>query len=137
MKRKLGEALAALVLATLVQAPLAGTAWAQHGDEGDLAFRRALAYRAGGDAALAAHWLQVAAGRGMPEAMFLLAGMLLEGAGVAKDEAAARRWLHAAAELDYPEAWQQLGMLEQDLEKANQYMRRAAHALSHRAGMKR
>ena len=33
--------------------------------------------------------------------------------------------------------WQQLGMLEKDTEKAAQYMRRAAHALTHRAENKR
>jgi TPR repeat protein len=63
--------------------------------------------------------------------------MLLEGDGVPKDEAAARRWLEAASQLDYPEAWQQLGMMEKDPEKAAQYMRRAAHALTHRGEGKR
>jgi len=126
--------LAAALLAGLV---LAQPALAQHGDEGDIAFRRAQVYRDGGQPALAAHWFEVAAGRGMPEAMFLLAVMLLEGEGVARDEAAARRWLEAAAQLDYPEAWQQLGMMEKDPEKAAQYMRRAAHALTHRGEGKR
>jgi len=129
MKRLLAALLAALVLAQ--------PALAQHGDEGDIAFRRAQVYRDGGQPALAAHWLDVAAARGMPEAMFLLAVMLLEGEGVAKDEAQARRWLEAAAQLDYPEAWQQLGMMEKDPEKAAQYMRRAGHALTHRAEGKR
>jgi TPR repeat protein len=63
--------------------------------------------------------------------------MLLEGEGVARDEAAARKWLEAAAELDYPEAWQQLGLMEKDPEKAAQYMRRAGHALTHRGEGKR
>lgn len=132
MKRFVAAVLAALMLA--------GPVMAQHGDEGDIALRRGMAYRNGGDggdAALAAHWLGVAAARGVPEAMFLLANMLLEGDGVPKDEAAARRWLAAAAQLDYPEAWQQLGMMEKDPEKAAQYMRRAAHALTHRAEGKR
>jgi TPR repeat protein len=129
MKRLLAAALAVLVLAQPVMA--------QHGDEGDVALRRGMAYRDNGDAALAAHWLGVAAARGMPEAMFLLANMLLAGDGVPKDEAAARRWLHEATQLDYPEAWQQLGMMEKDPEKAAQYMRRAAHALTHRGERKR
>lgn len=124
MKRFIAAALTALSLAQ--------PALAQHGDEGDVAFQRGIAHRNNGDAALAAHWLGVAAARGMPEAMFLLANVLLEGDGVPKDEAAARRWLEAAAQLDYPEAWQQLGMMERDPEKAAQYMRRAAHALTHR-----
>ena len=123
MKRLLIAALAALVLAQPVMA--------QHGDEGDMAYRRALAYRSS-DPALAAHWLGVAASRGMPEAMFLLASLLLDGEGVPRDEAAARRWLEAAAELDYPEAWQQLALIEPDPQRAAQLMRRAAHALTHR-----
>jgi TPR repeat protein len=129
MKRFIAAALACVVLAQPVLA--------QHGDEGDIALRRGLSYRDSGNAPLAAHWLGVAAARGMPEAMFLLANMLLEGDGVPKDEAAARRWLEAATEQDYPEAWQQLGMMEKDPEKAGQYFRRAAHALTHRGEGKR
>ena len=129
MKRGLISALIALVLAQ--------PAMAQHGDEGDIAYRRGLAYKSGGDGALAVHWLGVAASRGMPEAMFMLATMLLEGDGVTRDEAKARTWLEAAAELDYPEAWQQLGLMEPDPQKAAQYMRRAAHALTHRGEAKR
>ena len=128
MKRLFVVVLAAVMLVQPVAA--------QHGDEGDLAYRRALTYRSGGDAALAVHWLGVAAARGMPEAMFMLATMLLEGDGAPRDEATARRWLEAAAELDYPEAWQQLGLMEADPEKAGQYMRRAAHALTHRGELK-
>lgn len=125
------------VVAVLAASMLVQPAVAQHGDEADIALRRGMMHRDGGDAALAAHWLGVAAARGMPEAMFLLANMLLEGDGVPKDEAAARRWLHEATQLDYPEAWQQLGMMEKDPEKAAQYFRRAAHALTHRAEGKR
>ena len=126
-----------LIAAALAVSLLAAPALAQHGDEADIALRRGMSYRAGGDAALAAQWLGVAAARGMPEAMFLLANMLLEGDGVPKDEAAARRWLEQATQQDYPEAWQQLGMMETDPEKAGQYFRRAAHALTHRAEGKR
>jgi len=125
------------VVAVLAASMLVQPAVAQHGDEADIALRRGMMHRDGGDAALAAHWLGVAAARGMPEAMFLLANMLLEGDGVPKDEAAARRWLHEATQLDYPEAWQQLGMMEKNPEKAAQYFRRAAHALTHRAEGKR
>jgi TPR repeat protein len=125
------------IVAALAASMLVQPAVAQHGDEADIALRRGMMHRDGGDAALAAHWLGVAAARGMPEAMFLLANMLLEGDGVPKDEAAARRWLHEATQLDYPEAWQQLGMMEKDPEKAAQYFRRAAHALTHRAEGKR
>ncbi len=129
MRRVFIALLAALMLAQPVQA--------QHGDEGDIAYRRALSYRSGGDPALAVHWLGVAAARGMPEAMFMLATMLLDGDGAPRDEAQARLWLEAAAELDYPEAWQQLGMMELDPQKAAQYLRRAAHALTHRGEAKR
>ncbi|MFN3792385.1 tetratricopeptide repeat protein [Massilia sp.] len=126
-----------LIVAAMAACLLAQPVLAQHGDEADVALKRGLTHRDGGDAALAAHWLGVAAARGVPEAMFLLANMLLEGDGVPKDEAAARRWLEQATQLDYPEAWQQLGMMERDPEKAAQYFRRAAHALTHRAEGKR
>ena len=129
MKRAIVIALAALMLAQ--------PAAAQHHDEGDIAYRRAVSYRSGGDAALAVHWLGVAASRGMPEAMFMLATMLLDGEGGPRDEGAARKWLEAAAEMDYPEAWQQLGLMERDPEKAGWFMRRAAHALTHRGEGKR
>jgi TPR repeat protein len=129
MKRLFLCALAALVLAQPVAA--------QHGDEGDAALRRGLAYRSNGDPVLAAHWLGVAARREVPEAMFILANMLLDGEGVARDEAEARRLLEAAAQLDYAEAWQQLALMEPDPVKAEQLMRRAAHALSHRGEGKR
>ena len=124
MKRFHAAVLAAMMLAL--------PAAAQHGGEGDGALRRGLAHRQAGEAALAAHWLGVAARREVPEAMFILANMLLDGDGVAKDEAEARRLLEAAAQLDYAEAWQQLALLEQDPVKAAQLMRRAAHALTHR-----
>lgn len=129
MKRFAIALLAALVLAQ--------TAAAQHGDEGDAALRRGLAYRSNGEPALAAHWLGVAARREVPEAMFILANMLLEGEGVARDEAEARRLLEAAAQLDYAEAWQQLGLMEPDPVKSAQLMRRAAHALTHRGAVSR
>jgi TPR repeat protein len=126
-----------LAVAVLAAVMLVQPVMAQHGDEGDIALRRGLTYRSAGDGALAVHWLGVAAGRGMPEAMFMLANMLLDGDGVPRDEAGARRWLEAAAELDYPEAWQQLALMEQDPERAAQLMRRAAHALTHRGEGKR
>ena len=129
MKGFIVMAMAALVLAR--------PAAAQHGDEGDAALRRGLAYRSNGEPALAAHWLGVAARREVPEAMFILANMLLAGDGVARDEAEARRLLEAAAQLDYAEAWQQLALMEPDPVKAAQLMRRAAHALTHRGEVSR
>jgi len=129
MKRFIVMAMAALVLAR--------PAAAQHGDEGDAALRRGLAYRSNGEPALAAHWLGVAARREVPEAMFILANMLLEGEGVVRNEAEARRLLQEAAQLDYAEAWQQLALMEPDPVKAAQLMRRAAHALTHRGEVSR
>jgi TPR repeat protein len=52
----------------------------------------------------AAHWLQFAANRQMPAAMFALASLYLSGEGVKRDELAARRWIEKAADLEYPEA---------------------------------
>lgn len=124
MKRWCLAALAALVLSQ--------PAAAQHGGEADAALRRALSYRNNGEPALAVHWLGVAARREVPEAMFILANMLLDGEGAPKDEAEARRLLEAAAQLEYAEAWQQLALMEPDPVRAAQLMKRAAHALSHR-----
>ena len=69
--------------------------------------------------------------------MFILANMLLDGECVARDEAEARRWLEAAAQMDHAEAWQQLALMEPDPVKAAQLMRRAAHALTHRGASER
>lgn len=76
-----------------------------------------------------------------PPAMFIVSGMLAAGEGAPRDEAAARKWLEAAAELEYPEAIQQLAMhlqegapgFERDERRAAQLMRQMAHAMKHRA----
>lgn len=77
--------------------------------------------------------LQQRAEGGEPAAMFLLAHMLADGEGGARDTAAARSWLARAAELDYPEALQELALSEPDPQRADALMRAAAHALAHRA----
>ena len=77
--------------------------------------------------------LQLRAEGGEPAAMFLLAHMLEDGEGGTRDAAAARAWLERAAELEYPEALQELALNERDPERADALMRAAAHALAHRA----
>ena len=77
--------------------------------------------------------LQQRAEGGEPAAMFLLAHMLADGEGGTRDAAAARAWLARAAELDYPEALQELALNEPDPQRADALMRAAARALAHRA----
>jgi len=77
--------------------------------------------------------LQQRAEGGEPAAMFLLAHMLADGEGGPPDAAAAQAWLARAAELDYPEALQELALSEPDKQRADALMRAAAHALAHRA----
>ena len=82
-----------------------------------------------------------AARAGHAAAMFILSVMLAAGEGAPKDGAAARRWLEAAAELELPEAMQQLAMnlrqgapgFEHDEARADQLMNEVAHAMKHRA----
>ncbi|RSZ55911.1 sel1 repeat family protein [Massilia atriviolacea] len=79
--------------------------------------------------------------RGHAPAMFTLSAMLAAGEGCAADLAAARRWLEAAADLEHPEALQQMAMYVQegalgyprDAQRAAQLLREAAHAMTHRA----
>lgn len=106
-------------------------------DEARIAYREGLKYRNGAgvraDAARALAAFRKAAECQVPAAMFTLSNMLAAGEGVPADAAAARRWLEAAAALDYPEALQQLALQEPDPRKADLLMRQAAHALTHRA----
>jgi TPR repeat protein len=131
MKRRL--------IALLLSAALTGAACAQQAqpDAAQEAWRTGLAYRNGSerprDAAEAVQWLRRAATLGKPEAMFILAQMLAVGEGTATDPKEARRWLEAAAEEDYPEALQELSLSEPDPQRAALLMKRAAHALAHRA----
>jgi TPR repeat protein len=93
----------------------------------------ALALPACADADAARRRLQQRAEGGEPAAMFLLAHMLADGEGGPPDAAGARVWLERAAELEYPEALQELALNEPDPERAEALMRAAAHALAHRA----
>ena len=111
--------LAAVLLATL--APAAGAVLPE-----------CLAARAA-DPVAGRRCLQQEAEGGEPAAMFLLAHMLADGEGGPRDAAAARAWLERAAELDYPEALQELALGEPDPQRAASLMRAAAHALAHRA----
>lgn len=79
--------------------------------------------------------------RGHAPAMFTLSAMLAAGEGCAVDLVTSRRWLEAAAELEHPEALQQMAMYVQegalgyprDAQRAAQLLREAAHAMTHRA----
>ena len=80
-----------------------------------------------------------ARGRHAP-AMFILSNMLAAGEGTAPDEARARQWLEDAAELEYPEAMQQLALhlrggtlgYSPDEARSAQLVRKMAHAMKHR-----
>ncbi len=73
-------------------------------------------------------------------AMFTLSNMLAAGEGRPADLALARHWLQAAADLEYPEAMQQLAMnlrdgamgYERDEVLAAHLLRKMAHAMKHR-----
>lgn len=103
-------------------------------------FERGLALRAT-DGKAASALIGQAARQGHRPAMFVLSSMLMEGDGVPRNEALARRWLEQAAEEDYPEALQQLalhlqygsGGYARDEQRAAQLMRKVEHALRHRA----
>lgn len=72
--------------------------------------------------------------------MFALSNMLAAGEGAASNIASARAWLEAAAELEHPEALQQLALhvqdgtlgYQRDAQRADQLMRALKHAMSHR-----
>lgn len=93
------------------------------------------------DSARAFALIDRAAREGYPAAMFIAAAMLAAGEGAPKDAARARRYLETAAELEHPEALQQLAMnfsegapgYERDDERAAQLLRQLAHAMKHRA----
>jgi TPR repeat protein len=137
MRRRQATALllAAALLGGAAAAP-APNAAAAHAD-----YLRGLAYRNGShglplDPARAVLALTAAAEGGVPAAMFILSHMLAEGEGAARDPAAARRWLEAAAQAEYPEALQEMAMRamsEHDLARAAELLREAAHAMQHRA----
>lgn len=84
------------------------------------------------DAAAARAAFERAAAAGVPAAMFTLAQMQMAGEGGARDEGAAQRWIVRAAQMEYPEALQELALREPDPVRAGELMREAAHALQHR-----
>ena len=85
--------------------------------------------------------IERAARAGHAQAMFILSAMLAAGEGTPRDVQGARRWLEAAAQLELPEALQQLAMnlregapgYERDEARAAQLMDEVGHAMSHRA----
>ncbi|MET0981692.1 MAG: hypothetical protein ABWY02_06295 [Telluria sp.] len=120
----------------LLVAALSGEAMAaQPQPDAQGAYRLGLMHRNGAgvpkDAVHAASLIGIAAQGQIPAAMFTLSNMLAAGEGVVRDEAAARRWLEAAAALGYPAALQQLALTEPDPRKAELLMRQAGHALQH------
>jgi TPR repeat protein len=84
--------------------------------------------------------IERAAVKGDPAAMFTLSNMLAAGEGTGANLDAARTWLEKAADLEYPQALQQLALNLQDglmgyavdRDRSAQFMREAAHALRHR-----
>ncbi len=120
-------------------------ATAQAAPQKDVDFDRGRAFRHGAgvarDSERAFALIDNAARKGHPAAMFIVASMLAAGEGATKDEVRARRWLEAAAELEYPEAMQQLAMnfregapgYERNEERAAELLRKLAHAMKHRA----
>lgn len=85
--------------------------------------------------------IERAAREGDAAAMFTLSNMLEAGEGAQRDRAGARQWLEAAAEMENPEALQQLALHVQDgtmgyaadQARSALLMREAAHAVKHRA----
>lgn len=84
--------------------------------------------------------IEAAARKRHAPAMFILSNMLAAGEGTAPDEAGARQWLEDAAELEYPEAMQQLALhlrggalgFVPDEARSAQLVRKMAHAMKHR-----
>ncbi len=113
--------------------------------DGQAQFQQGRNYRNGvgvkADAARACVLFDAAAERGHAAAMFTLSNMLASGEGCAMDIVRARRMLEAAGELEYPEALQQIALhagegsmgYERDQALSAQMMRKAAHAMKHRA----
>ena len=111
----------------------------------DATFELGRQYRHGADmprdSARAYALIESAARAGHSPAMFIAAAMLATGEGVRRDVVLARRWLEAAAELENPEAMQQLAMnlregapgFERDEQRAAQLLDELAHAMKHRA----
>jgi TPR repeat protein len=91
------------------------------------------------DSARAFALIEQAGRQGDCAAMFTLSNMLEAGEGTRRDRAAAHKWLEAAAELECPQALQQLALYlqdglmgyEADRVRAAQLMRLAAHAVKH------
>ena len=93
------------------------------------------------DSARAFALIDSAARDGLPAAMLIASSMLAAGEGTSRDVALARCWLEAAAELENPEAMQQLAMhlregapgYERDEPRAARLLDELAHAMQHRA----
>lgn len=115
-------------------------------DSGDAraAFHLGRLYRNGigvaADSKRAFQLIESAALKRHPPAMLILSNMLASGEAGRADQAAARSWLEGAADLDYPEALQQLALVlhagamgySADPVRSALLFRKAAHAMKHR-----
>ncbi len=124
----------------LALAALCTQAWSAPQDD----FDRGRIYRNGAgvqrDSVRAFALIRQAARDGHAPAMFILSAMLAAGEGAPQDVGEARRYLEVAADLELPEAMQQLAMYLQegalgyarDEARAAQLMNDVAHAMKHR-----
>jgi|CXWL01.1.fsa_nt_gi TPR repeat protein len=124
----------------LALSALCTQAWCAPQDD----FDRGRMYRNGAgvqrDSVRAFALIRQAARDGHAPAMFILSAMLAAGEGAPQDASEARRYLEVAAELELPEAMQQLAMYlqegalgyERDAARAAQLMNEVAHAMKHR-----
>ncbi|GAB4348239.1 MAG: hypothetical protein Kow0073_00850 [Immundisolibacter sp.] len=85
------------------------------------------------------HW-ETQARAGDPASMVEVAMMLTNGLGMRRDDQAAVEWLRKAADLNYPDAWAELGELyvegagvPRDLDQGKALLKKAAAAGSQRA----
>jgi TPR repeat protein len=127
--------LAALLAALTAQAadglpPQAVAAW-------ELGLKQRNGIGMAADAVAARASFQQAAQDGVPAAMFMLAQMQAAGEGGVRDPGGAGRWIERAAQMEYPEALQELALQERDPERAGELLREAAHALEHRVHERR
>ena len=129
----------------LYQIDLSGSQGGAAPGNGQAQFDQGRAYRNGdgvqADPVRACALIDAAARQAHAAAMFTLSNMLANGEGCAQDQARAKQVLEAAAQLEYPEALQQVALhtrdgvmgFERNEALSAQLMRKAAHALKHRA----
>lgn len=139
------RALATMLASTLATMLALRAGAAQAAPQAEANFDLGRMYRNGAgvarDSVRAFALIDSAARDGLPAAMFIASSMLAAGEGTSRDVALARRWLEAAAELENPEAMQQLAMhlregapgYQRDEPRAARLLDELAHAMKHRA----